>query len=124
MIHIITRRCPSVELTVFPAAVQGKDSVPELLAAFAAVRKLADRFDTVILCRGGGSMEDLMSFNDERVVRAVFACPIPVISGMRWTSPSAILRRISGHPRRPRQRNWLSRTPCSCGGSWNSILPG
>lgn len=67
---------------MFPAAVQGKDSVPELLAAFAAVRKLADRFDTVILCRGGGSMEDLMSFNDERVVRAVFACPIPVISAV------------------------------------------
>ena len=82
VIHVITRRCPSVELTVFPAAVQGKDSVPELLAAFAAVRKLADRFDTVILCRGGGSMEDLMSFNDERVVRAVFACPIPVISAV------------------------------------------
>lgn len=82
VIHVITRRCPLVELTVFPAAVQGKDSVPELLAAFAAVRKLADRFDTVILCRGGGSMEDLMSFNDERVVRAVFACPIPVISAV------------------------------------------
>lgn len=82
VIHVISRRCPSVGLTVVPAAVQGRDSVPELLAAFAAVNKLADRFDTVILCRGGGSMEDLLSFNDERVVRAVFSCPIPVISAV------------------------------------------
>lgn len=82
VIHVISRRCPTVELTVFPAAVQGKDAVPELLAAFAAVEKLADRFDTVILCRGGGSMEDLMAFNNEQVVRAVFACPIPVISAV------------------------------------------
>lgn len=82
VIHVISRRCPTVELTVFPAAVQGKDAVPELLVAFAAVEKLADRFDTVILCRGGGSMEDLMAFNNEQVVRAVFACPIPVISAV------------------------------------------
>ena len=82
VINILSRRCPTVVLTVIPAAVQGANSVPELLRAFRAVEQLADRFDTVILCRGGGSLEDLMSFNDERVVRAVFSCPVPVISAV------------------------------------------
>lgn len=82
VIHVISRRCPMVKLVVLPAAVQGQGSVDELLLAFEAVKRLRDKLDTVILCRGGGSLEDLMSFNDERVVRAVFACPVPVISAV------------------------------------------
>ena len=82
VIHVISRRCPMVKLIVLPAAVQGQGSVDELLLAFEAVKRLRDKLDTVILCRGGGSLEDLMSFNDERVVRAVFACPVPVISAV------------------------------------------
>ena len=84
VIHVISRRCPMVKLVVLPAAVQGQGSVDELLLAFEAVKRLRDKLDTVILCRGGGSLEDLMSFNDERVVRAVFG-----LSGAgdfrRWT---------------------------------------
>lgn len=82
VITVLSRRCPSVRLTVLPAAVQGADSVPQLLLAFQAVEKLTHRLDLVILCRGGGSMEELMAFNNEQVVRAVFACPIPVISAV------------------------------------------
>ena len=75
------RRAPQVEVVVYPSPVQGADAPPALVAALVAAVQRAE-VDVLIVCRGGGSLEDLWAFNDERVVRAVAACPLPVICGV------------------------------------------
>ncbi len=77
----LARRAPQVELIVYPSLVQGADAPAALVAAIEAAGRRRE-VDTLLLCRGGGSIEDLWAFNDERVVRAIVACPIPVISGV------------------------------------------
>ena len=77
----LARRAPHVELIIYPSPVQGADAPPALAAAIATAGRRAE-VDLLILCRGGGSLEDLWAFNDERVVRAVAACPLPVICGV------------------------------------------
>lgn len=78
----IQRRFPIVEVTVFPTRVQGKEATGEIVAAFNEVNKHAEAFDTVILARGGGSIEDLWCFNEEAVANAIIACRLPVISSI------------------------------------------
>ncbi|MBS4455259.1 exodeoxyribonuclease VII large subunit [Tuanshanicoccus lijuaniae] len=78
----IKRRYPIVQVTVFPTRVQGKESVAEIVKAFEQVKQRATEFDTVILARGGGSIEDLWFFNEEVVAQAILSCPIPVISSI------------------------------------------
>jgi exodeoxyribonuclease VII large subunit len=77
----ITRRAPHVQVIVYPAPVQGQEA-PALLAQ--AIRRASERaeVDTLIVCRGGGSLEDLWAFNDEQVVRAVAGCAVPVVCGV------------------------------------------
>ncbi|WP_284617406.1 exodeoxyribonuclease VII large subunit [Aquabacterium humicola] len=77
----IRRRAPHVQVIVYPAPVQGADAPPQLAEA---IRRAGERaeVDTLIVCRGGGSMEDLWAFNDELVVRAVATSPIPVVCGV------------------------------------------
>ena len=77
----LARRAPHVELLVYPSLVQGSEAPVSLVAA---IEKAGERgeVDTLLLCRGGGSIEDLWAFNDECVVRAIAACPIPVVSGV------------------------------------------
>lgn len=85
VLHVLGRRCPHVTVWIVPCAVQGAEAPAQIVAAFDAVRKACAAGmapDTVLLCRGGGSIEDLWSFNDERVVRAVVACPVPVVCGV------------------------------------------
>jgi exodeoxyribonuclease VII large subunit len=78
---VVQRRCPSVEVVLVPAAVQG-DSAPESLCyALDQVARWGDA-DVLIIGRGGGAREDLWAFNDERVARALAACPIPTISAV------------------------------------------
>src|SRR2546430_1720815 len=79
--RILTRRFPNVHLLVFPVRVQGEGSAEEIVKALKFFNK-AKLVDVLILARGGGSMEDLWSFNEEIVVRAIFASEIPVISGV------------------------------------------
>jgi exodeoxyribonuclease VII large subunit len=78
---VVQRRCPSVEVVLVPASVQG-DSAPESLCF--ALDQVArwGAADVVIIGRGGGAREDLWAFNDERVARALAACPIPTISAV------------------------------------------
>ncbi len=77
----LARRAPQVELLVYPSLVQGSEAPAALVAAIAMAGQRRE-VDTLLLCRGGGSIEDLWAFNDERVVRAIAACPIPVVSGV------------------------------------------
>lgn len=78
----IQRRFPIVEVTVFPTRVQGKEATAEIVAAFNKVENVAEEFDTVILARGGGSIEDLWCFNEEAVAQAILACSLPIISSI------------------------------------------
>src|SRR6202790_3463012 len=81
VVRILTRRFPDVHLTVYPVRVQGEGSAEEIVKAlkFFNAKKIVD---VLILARGGGSIEDLWSFNEEIVARAIFASEIPVISGV------------------------------------------
>src|SRR5213594_2899598 len=81
VVRILTRRFPNVHLMVFPVRVQGEGSAEEIVKALKFFNK-AKLVDVLILTRGGGSMEDLWSFNEEIVARAIFASEIPVISGV------------------------------------------
>jgi exodeoxyribonuclease VII large subunit len=77
----LARRNPSIGVVVYPCGVQGGSAAPQIVAALAAAGRRAET-DVLILCRGGGSIEDLWAFNDERVARAIRACPIPVVAGI------------------------------------------
>lgn len=81
IINVLSRRCPMVQLVLAPALVQGKEAPESLMRALSQLDRAGD-CDVIILGRGGGSMEDLWCFNDERLVRAVAACKTPVISAV------------------------------------------
>ncbi|MDB4881611.1 MAG: Exodeoxyribonuclease 7 large subunit [Gemmatimonadetes bacterium] len=81
VIAVLRRRAPGVELVVAHAAVQGEGAPLELCAALERVCRWGGA-ELVIIGRGGGSREDLWAFNDERVARAVAACPVPTISAV------------------------------------------
>ncbi len=90
--HVLTRRWPLVDVVLVAAKVQGEDAPASLVTAFRrlerwmAQRAAAGTGEAIpavtIVARGGGSLEDLWAFNDERVVRAVVAHPVPVVSGV------------------------------------------
>jgi exodeoxyribonuclease VII large subunit len=80
MLNTLQRRYPLVEVLLAPTSVQGDAAPLEIVAALAAVNQAHP--DVILLGRGGGSLEDLWAFNDERVVRAVVASQAPVISGV------------------------------------------
>lgn len=77
----LRRRMPSIRVIVYPTPVQGEDAARQIAAALTAAGRRAE-VDVLILCRGGGSIEDLWSFNDEIVARAIVASPIPVVTGV------------------------------------------
>jgi exodeoxyribonuclease VII large subunit len=79
--NVIRRRYPLVELILSPASVQGEAAAPSVATALQRLYRQPG-IDAVIVARGGGSLEDLWAFNDERVVRTIVASPVPVISGV------------------------------------------
>ena len=81
IISVLGRRFPAVPVVIYPAAVQGQNAAAELTAALSTAAQRAE-CDVLIVTRGGGSLEDLMAFNDETVARAIDASPIPVISAV------------------------------------------
>ncbi len=81
MINIAKRRYPLVELMVVPTKVQGEGSAREIVEGIKLLNKRKD-VDVIIVGRGGGSLEDLWSFNEEIVARAIYNSVIPVISGV------------------------------------------
>lgn len=79
--NVLRRRYPLCELVLSPTVVQGATSAPAIVRALLRLYAQPD-LDTIILARGGGSLEDLWSFNDERVVRAVADSPVPIVVGV------------------------------------------
>ena len=81
IINIITRRWPICEIMLCPVAVQGENAVPEMINALDRVYALSN-CDTIIIGRGGGSIEDLWAFNSEILARKIYESPITVISAV------------------------------------------
>jgi exodeoxyribonuclease VII large subunit len=81
IVHVLERRWPLAHVRIYPASVQGNEAPRELLAALQAANEHGWA-DTIIIGRGGGSLEDLAAFNDENLARAVFSSGIPVISAV------------------------------------------
>ncbi len=79
--NVLRRRYPLVHVVLSPSVVQGATSAPAIVRALQRLYAQPD-LDTIILARGGGSLEDLWSFNDERVVRTVADAPVPIIVGV------------------------------------------
>ncbi|MGD9842072.1 MAG: exodeoxyribonuclease VII large subunit [Steroidobacteraceae bacterium] len=116
ILHILKRRFPSVPVLIYPVPVQGTTAAAQIAAAI----RLADKHkecDVLILARGGGSLEDLWSFNEEVVARAIYDCHIPLITGIghevdftiadfvadvRAPTPSGAAELVV-----PDQQNWL-----------------
>ena len=78
---VIERRYPLVELILAPCQVQGDNAAPSILEAFQLLKEEPD-IDTIILARGGGSLEELWPFNTESVARAIYGSPSPVVSAV------------------------------------------
>ncbi len=86
MLNILTRRAPWIRVMVFPVRVQGQGAEMEIVRAIELLNRAEEmglpRPDTIVVGRGGGSLEDLWSFNEEIVARAIFASQIPIISAV------------------------------------------
>ena len=81
ILNILSKRYPVCRVLMCPVAVQGESAVPSMLKALDSVYARED-VDTVIIGRGGGSLEDLWAFNDERLARKILESPVPVISAV------------------------------------------
>ncbi|WP_445397994.1 exodeoxyribonuclease VII large subunit [Zobellella sp. An-6] len=120
ILTVLARRAPQLRVVLYPSQVQGEAAVPQLLSALAAANRRAET-DLLILARGGGSLEDLWCFNDERLVRAIAASALPVVSAvghevditlsdlvadLRAPTPSAAAELIS-HDGQAQAQQWL-----------------
>lgn len=81
IVNVSTRRCPLIQILLAPVTVQGEDAPRSICTGIRALDERED-VDLIIVGRGGGSVEDLWSFNDEAVARAIFNCSKPVISAV------------------------------------------
>jgi len=81
ILNVLARRYPLAEVVLSPTLVQGEDAPPQIVAALQALNERED-VDVILLARGGGSLEELWAFNDERVARAVADSRIPVVCGV------------------------------------------
>jgi exodeoxyribonuclease VII large subunit len=81
ILKVLRRRAPNASVLIRPARVQGEDAAADVATALRMIVKVPG-VDVVIVGRGGGSIEDLWAFNEERVARAIAACPVPVVSAV------------------------------------------
>lgn len=81
-LQVLRRRWKNIEVVIIPVKVQGPGSADEIVRAIGMLTQFSTPPDVAVLTRGGGSIEDLWSFNEEKVCRAVFDCQIPVICGV------------------------------------------
>jgi exodeoxyribonuclease VII large subunit len=80
-IRIATRRCPSIRIAVYPVTVQGEQAAADMIRALEEINARAAT-EVIVLCRGGGSAEDLWAFNDEHLARAIRHSALPVVSAV------------------------------------------
>ncbi len=118
VISVLGRRFPLLAVDVAPVPVQGVEAAPAIIRALQMINR-RERHDVVLLVRGGGSLEDLWSFNDEKLARTIAASAIPIVSGvghetdfticdfvadLRAPTPSAAAESIA-----PDQSEWLAK---------------
>ena len=85
IISVLKRRFPAIPVTILPVSVQGNEAAPSMINAIKLANKkqgCLDDLDVLIIGRGGGSLEDLWAFNDEKLARAIFESELPVISAV------------------------------------------
>ena len=92
----LKRRYPVARVIVYPTLVQGESAVDEMVHSINLARSRSE-VDLLIIARGGGSLEDLQAFNDEKVARCVFECEIPVISGVGHETDFTICDLVADH---------------------------
>lgn len=80
ILSVLKRRNPNLEIILAPVLVQGEEAKDQIAAAIADLNKLTPAIDVMLVGRGGGSIEDLWAFNEEKVARAIFKSKVPVIS--------------------------------------------
>jgi exodeoxyribonuclease VII large subunit len=86
--RVLARRYPMAELILAPAVVQGETAPGSIVDALAQIQDAG--VDVIVLARGGGSAEDLWTFNDERIARAIFASHVPVVSAIGHETDTTI----------------------------------
>ena len=94
ILHRIRDRFPA-HVQLYPVRVQGETAANEVVSALEAFERMSDKPDTLILARGGGSLEDLMPFNEEDVVRAVANCTIPTITAIGHETDTTLVDHAS-----------------------------
>jgi len=96
ILSILRRRFPAIPVLIYPVPVQGTAAAPEIarMIRLASQRK---ECDVLIVARGGGSLEDLWAFNEEIVARAIYDCPIPVVSGVGHETDVTITDFVADH---------------------------
>lgn len=119
MLQVLSRRCPSIDVVIYPAAVQGNDAATQLRNAL-AIANQRNECDVLIIGRGGGSLEDLYAFNDEQLARDIHRSAIPIVSAvgheidftladfvadMRAPTPSAAAELVG-----PNMQEWMTRS--------------
>ena len=92
--NVIRRRYPLVELILSPTMVQGPDAASNLVAAIEGLNREC-RAEVIIVARGGGNLEELWPFNEEKVARAVYASRVPVVSGVGHETDNTITDRVA-----------------------------
>jgi exodeoxyribonuclease VII large subunit len=96
VLNVLGRRFANLSIQIYPVRVQGSTAGREIAAALRNLSRW-DRHDVVIICRGGGSLEDLWAFNEEIVARAVADCSIPTISGVGHETDFTICDFVADH---------------------------
>ncbi|MFD1412729.1 exodeoxyribonuclease VII large subunit [Oceanobacillus jeddahense] len=95
IVTTIERRSPAVKITVLPVSVQGPQAVDSIVKKIQYANAFPDTYDVLIVGRGGGSIEELWSFNEEAVARAIYASDIPIISAVGHETDTTIADFVS-----------------------------
>jgi exodeoxyribonuclease VII large subunit len=82
VVSVLARRWPPLSVDIFPAQVQGAEAPAQLRQALGYALRALPAYDVILLTRGGGSLEDLLAFNDEALARAIAASPVPTVSAV------------------------------------------
>ena len=124
ILHVLERRFPGLHLRFFPAQVQGEGSVQQVCDGLRYF-SFSNWAEVVIVARGGGSLEDLWTFNEEAVARAIAASQVPVISAVGHETDFTIADFVADlrAPRHPPRPKWPSARERACSSSLPDAAP-